>query len=223
MQNKTLRKGESLIDKARRVYKEKGALGLFWSGLVRIYEISFDTNSAIWFTRDLEQTIEQFEARIPLFLVSDDPQGMIEWLRGFGRSGLVNPREIEIGLREKHYFPYVRRNDGQIVGGSKIGYGKVYIVDFGRIIDFPEGTAFWYNTYVSPANRGLGIASHLITSCLFFLKEKGFRRVMCHIPKWNKSSIKAFTRCGFKVTRYVRFLRIFNFKFTAPGLNKMIR
>jgi ribosomal protein S18 acetylase RimI-like enzyme len=218
-----LEKEKSWFDKAKKIWREKGIFGLLRAVFLKLFELLFETNSAIWFKRDLSQPIEEFQAKIPLTFVSDSPQRTLAWFRSFGLSYLVHPKEIETGIEEKHYFFYVHKDDGEIVGGRTVGYGKVYIADFEGIVNFPEGIAFNYNIYVPPAMRGLGIATYLITQSLLFSKQKGYRKVMCHIPKWNQASIKAVTRCGFKKIKYVRFFRLFSFKFTVPSLNKIIK
>ncbi|MCJ7508818.1 MAG: GNAT family N-acetyltransferase [candidate division Zixibacteria bacterium] len=223
MENKIVEKEMSWFEKAKKIYQDKGIFALLVAGWGKLFKSIFDANSAIWFERELSQPIQKCEAKTPLNFVSDSPQEMIAWLKSSGQEGLIHPKEIETGIEEKHYFPYVEKKDGIIAGGAKVGYNRVYIVDYGRIVDFPEGMAFWYDTYVPVAMRGLGIATYLIISSLVFLKEKGYRKVLCHIPKWNKASIKAFERCGFKKIGYVRFLKVFGFKFTLPNLSKIIK
>ena len=218
-----MEKRKRWFDKARRIWREKGIFGLLRTGFLILFQAFFESNSAIWFERDLSQPIKKFEAKIPLTFVSDSPQRGLAWFRSFELSYLVHPKEIQTGIEEKHYFFYVHKNDGEIVGGRWVGYGKVYIGDFEGVVNFPEGIAFNYNVYVPPAMRGLGIASYLISCSILFLKHKGYKKVMCHIPKWNKASIKAVTRCGFKEIKYVRFFRLFSFKFTVPSLNKIIK
>lgn len=223
MVDELIEKDLSWLEKAKRIYRDKGILSLFGAGLVKLWRIIFETNSAIWFEKDLTRPIEKIEAKIPLAFVSDSPEKMITWLLSFNQPGLIHPQEIRTGIKEKHHFFYVQASDGQIVGGSKVGYNEVYIVDFEKIVIFPAKTAFWYDTYVLPQKRGLGIATFLICSSLALLKQEGYEKVMCHIPKWNNASIKAFERCGFKRVGYVRFLKLFGFKFTLPDLSKIIR
>ncbi|MDP3024013.1 MAG: GNAT family N-acetyltransferase [candidate division Zixibacteria bacterium] len=223
MENEITKQEPSWLKRARQIYWQRGVLALFWAGVVKILKSAFDTNSAIWFERDLSQPIEESQARIPLTFVRDSPQKTLAWLRSFGHPGLVHPKEIETGIKEKHYFFHVRRDGGEIVGAQKVGYGKVYIVDFGKTVHFSQGTAFSYDAYVPPKLRGLGIATYLITQSLLFLKERGYKKVLGHIPRWNQASIKAVKRCGFTVIGYVRFFKVFGFKFTLPNLDKVIR
>ena len=121
---------------------------------------------------------------------------------------LYSPQEIVTALEYNHCWPSVRTN-GKIIGCIKIGFRNVYIVDYNRVIELPERMAFIYDTYVLQEGRGKGVAKYLITESIKFLKTQGYTRVRCHIPPWNKASINAYEKVGFRKVSHIRYFRIF--------------
>jgi CelD/BcsL family acetyltransferase involved in cellulose biosynthesis/ribosomal protein S18 acetylase RimI-like enzyme len=205
---------KKLIQPLRNIYK-KLKKGYRYEGFKRLYKriikkitrLIFTANSALWFEKDLTNDSMNYEAKIPIETDMTSTAQTIEWLRRQNKSWLVNSKEINTGIKNRHYFP-LARNNGRIVGCAKIGYGDVYVVDFGRIVRFPKNMAFIYDTYVPAYNRGKGVAPHLITDALKFLKMQGFNRIRCHIPKWNKASIRTYTKLGFKEINFIRCFKI---------------
>lgn len=191
---------------AYQIYKSQGVLRLGERLIKKIIHFVFITNSAIWFERDLLD-IAELEAKIPVEINMACGSETIEWLKNREETWLFNPREIEVGLKNNHYFPTVRYK-GNIIGCAKVGMSRVYIADFERIINFPADMIFIYDTFVLPEYRGRGIAPYLISEIMKFAAAKGFRRIRCHIPDWNKASINAYTKIGFKKIKNIRCMRI---------------
>jgi len=167
----------------------------------------FTTNSAIWFEKDLSKKCEEFKAKIPIEIDMDSTDQTIEWLKKLDLSWVVYPKEITTALKYNHCWPYVQSN-GKIIGCIKIGFKNVYIADYDKIIKFPDKMAFIYDTYVSDEYRGKNVARYLISQSIKYLKSQGYTRLGCHIPPWNKASIKAFEKNGFKKVKYVRYYKI---------------
>ena len=58
----------------------------------------------------------------------------------------------------------------------------------------------------------------MITAVLQALQARGFTRVMCHIPVWNRASTASFARCGFRRLRRIWFVQALGVRWlsTAP-------
>lgn len=174
----------------------------------RILRFIFTTNRAIWFEKDLTDELKDYQAKLPVEIDMNSISHTIEWLKRQNQSWVVHPKEISAALEYNHCWPFVHIN-GKIIGCIKIGFGKVYIVDYNRLIEFPERMAFIYDTYVLQGQREKGVAKYLITQAIKFLKAQGYTKVGCHIPPWNKASISAYEKIGFKKVSYIRYFRIF--------------
>jgi len=203
------------IAKVLNIYKEEGWLVVVGRGLKKIIHLLFETNSAFWFKRDLSLPLPEITPKIPVEINLFSKDETLDWLRNNGEPWMLNQRELDVGLAENHYFPSIKYQ-GKIIGYAKAGQSRVYIQDYKKTMNFPENTAFIYDTYVSPEYRGLKIAPFLITEIMKFLKNSGVKKIGCHIPSWNTASINSYTRVGFKKTKYIRYFKIFGLKiFTA--------
>jgi len=107
------------------------------------------------------------------------------------------------------------KSGGEIVAYLKVGFGRVYVLDFGRVFDFPPGTAFIYDTYVTPELRGRNIAPFLIDRTSEFMKERGYSEIYCHIRVKNQASINAYRKCGFEQLRIISSFTVLGFNFSS--------
>jgi ribosomal protein S18 acetylase RimI-like enzyme len=202
--------------KVRKAYESGGIPLLLVRTLKKTCYTVFQTNNALWFERDLSYPIADIQPRVPVE-VDWSPSETLEWLKKRTIRGIPlifsdkRRREIDIGMKENHYFPNVK-HQGDIIGYMKVGHGEVYIMDFDMSVYFPRGTAFIYDTYTSPGFRGLGIAPFLITDVMRFLKRRGYGRILCHIPKWNLASIRAYTKCSFEKIERIWYFQVFGRK-----------
>jgi RimJ/RimL family protein N-acetyltransferase len=178
----------------------------------KIKRYIFTTNSAIWYERDLTKDLIDYNTKITVKINKDSTSQTIDWLKSQNQSWLVHPKEVETALKNNHYWLSVQNNK-EIIGCIKTGFGSVYIVDYNKIITFPKDMAVIYDTFVVEKKRGKGVAKYLISESLRFLKNQGYKRVCCHIPPWNKNSIIAYEKTGFRKVSFIRFIKIFNVPF----------
>lgn len=136
----------------------------------------------------------------------------LQWLRTKAENWMFNEQESTVGLVENHYFPNMKY-EGRIIGYAKVGRGKVYVQDYHKVIEFPGNVAFIYDTYIAPDFRGLSLAPFFITEIMKLVKQDGMHALRCHIPPWNKASMHAYTKVGFKNKKFVRSFKIFGFRF----------
>jgi ribosomal protein S18 acetylase RimI-like enzyme len=200
-------KNQAYVKKIKEIYKYEGLKKLLGHVLKKILSLIFTSNSAIWFEKNLNEDIVDFQKKIPLEINYSSTYQTIEWLINQNQDWLVHPKEIFTALKYNHYWPSVSKNE-KIIGCIKIGFENVFIVDYNRIIKFPEKMAFIYDTYVLQKYRGKGVAKYLITQAILFLKSQGYTKVRCHIPDWNIASINAYEKIGFKKISHIICYRI---------------
>ncbi len=204
------------LPKIRKAYESEGIPLLLVRIFRRIRYAVFQTNNALWFSRNLSYPILEIQPRVPLE-VDWDFSRTLEWLRTRTPSDIPwlfshkGKKETKIGIKRRHYFVNAK-HQGNIIGYVKIGYGEVYIMDFDMSVYFPRGTALIYDTYIVPDFRGLGVAPFLITDVMRSLKERGYQRVLCHIRTENLASISAYTKCSFEELKHVWYFRLFGKK-----------
>jgi ribosomal protein S18 acetylase RimI-like enzyme len=164
------------------------------------------TNSAFWFEKDLNNIVD-YKPKIPVKIDMNSTDKTIEWLIKQSQSWVVHPKEIDAALKYNHCWPNISYKD-KIIGCIKIGLENIFIVDYNKLVKFPNDTAFIYDTYVIDEMRGKGLAKYLISEAAKFVKTKGYAKVGCHIPPWNKASINAYEEIGFRKISYIRNINL---------------
>ena len=195
-----------LVEKIRRVHRTEGLRSVLEHVLRKIRHAVFHSNSAHWYERDLTQPGNNAPAGA-VRVTFDGMEETLSWMQSLGMEYIVHPGEIAVARANGHLFGAAKM-DGRTVGYVKVGRREVFVQDFGKTISFPSDVAFIYDTYVLPERRGQGIAGCLIQAAIAELQRRGFRIVRCHIPPWNRSSMRAFEKCGFRRRKYIRYARI---------------
>jgi len=199
---------QSYLNKMKDVYEKQGLKILVKQMLKKILSPIIITNSAIWFERDLTEELLDYQLDFPVEFETNSIDKTINWLKSQKESWVINQKEITIAYSYNHYWPFVSIN-GKILGCIKIGLDNVYITDYKQVVKFPKKMAFIYDTFILEAHRGKGIGKFLIAQAIKFLKSRGYIKVRCHIPAWNKISISVYEKMGFRKINYIRFFRIF--------------
>ncbi len=202
----------SLRQKTRETVNNGGIAALVKKSLQTLYSLSYYSTSSIWFCRDLHEPAPDMPGLDPKaeidFLI-DDKQALIPWLKCHGKkfTWMHIERELQLADSEGHVF--VRISYGEKTAGYiKVGVNGTYIHDFGRIVTFPPETAFIYDTFILPDYRGNNLSFYAVIKTLSFLKERNYKRILCHIEGWNVASLKVFRKSGFKEICSIRFSRI---------------
>jgi ribosomal protein S18 acetylase RimI-like enzyme len=217
--------GKDLVTKARAAYNLEGLPGVIKKTYLKLQKALFVTNSAFWFRKDLNKS---------LTLTNNPSKGFYAHFNSWHETKkflkdnhhnfpwMYIEEEINVANECNHIFPGLWHNS-QMIGYLKIGFDKVYVHDFDNIINIPGDTAFIYDFFVIPEYRMKGLGELLISESLLFLKSKGYKYVWCHIPGWNKPSIKAFESCGFEKIKSIRFLRMFTKKMYLRDPEKLLK
>ena len=88
------------------------------------------------------------------------------------------PQEIEIALKENHYFSNAKYN-GKIIAYCKTGMNKVYVYidDYGRVLSLPAKVAFNYHIFVVPEFRRQNIADTVFVKLMHELRDRGYKKL----------------------------------------------
>lgn len=199
---------EHWSEKVMSAYRDNGLAEVAKRAWHRARNLVYESNSAIWFKRDLHASVEAVTSGIPLTITFTDFAETLGWIERLEIPWMLNSHELKTAKAQGHLWVNAK-HDGNIVAYIKLGFKDVYIVDYGKIIRFPPQVAFIYDTYVLPELRGHKIASHFVNELALYLGENGYSSLMCHIPDWNIASIKTYERIGFVSTGYIKCIKIF--------------
>ncbi len=199
--------------RAGDIFEKEGLRGLFARALLKIRSVVFSTNSALWFKKETGHDCPPIRPGLNVDIEFNN-SSIIQWLSDNHNKypWLYIPEEIRSAESNRHVFVTLVYNNS-VIGYIKIGIKRVYILDFDEELPLPRVTAFIYDTFLLPEYRGKNIVPFALVNTISFLKTKGIREIFCHIPKWNRASINAFAKIGFKNICHIRFLRLFKFKF----------
>jgi len=189
----------------------KGLGGVFRKGWQKTRQFMFYSTCSIWYERSLDDPISRFTPGLDLepgFLAHDKGE-LIEWLKQHQNRfpWIFSNKEIESALINKHIF-FILKHKHSIIGYVKIGVGPTYIHDFDKTVVFEPGAAFIYDTFILPEYRGMNLALFAVNEVARFCKERNFKKMICHIEKWNIPSVKTFKKAGFQAVDSIRFIRV---------------
>lgn len=173
----------------------------------------YKSTCSTWYERSIEGTLESFEPNIDINIqrefLEEDKSELINWLE-MNKSKfpwIYFPKEIECANKNNHIF-YIIKYENQIVGFSKVGVNGTYIHDFDKTLQLKEDTFLIYDIFIDPSMGGKGLAVFAVKDIFMHLKDKGYKRVIVHIEKWNKASIKTATKSGLKPKLDICFVKI---------------
>ncbi|HHL40100.1 MAG TPA: N-acetyltransferase [Deltaproteobacteria bacterium] len=204
----------SLWGKIRKAYRE-GGLGLV---AVRARKVLLRSNSAWWYVRDLSRPVAARDCGLDVRVSREAPGPVVEYMR---RKEYLNDRELREARRSGHWFVGLYEGGG-VAGFCKCGFTSVYVNDFGEVLTLPPHVAFIYEYEIDERLRGRGVGGFFVGRVLEALREAGFRHVICHVPPWNKASMKVVERCGFEKVGYIRFVEVAGLKFRTGSVETIL-
>lgn len=200
-----------LQNKILKTYREDGVREVIKRVFNKGVSLIFETNSAIWYEKVLNHSSNEIKPAIPLSVDFTDFIVTLNWIKNQDVSWMLNKKELNIALYEEHYWLNIKHK-GLIIGYIKVGLGNVYINDYKGVIKYPDDVAYIYDSFILPEFRNKRAASYFIYETCNFIRKKGFKRIICHIPQWNIPSIRAYSHVGFKKKKSIRWVKIVGFK-----------
>ncbi|MFQ5599908.1 MAG: GNAT family N-acetyltransferase [Candidatus Krumholzibacteriia bacterium] len=101
----------------------------------------------------------------------------------------------------------VASRQGRALGWAWIGYERVFLPPLGREIRLPEGTAYLYESYVRPSERGRGVGKRLVAARCRHADGLGLERLLTHVVAGNQASLRALQSHDFRIVGRTHFLR----------------
>lgn len=209
------------LSKSVFTLKNEG-IGIFViKSLRKMRNILCTTNSAHWYKRELTQFYPPVSSLIDIE-VDFDNKRILEWLHNNHSQyrWFYIPEEIKIAQKYKHIFLTVLHSNS-IIGYIKVGLGKVFINDFKKVFNLPLSVAYIYDSFILPEYRGRHIIPFALDKLCHYLRNKDIKEIYCHIPEWNKSSIRAYEKAGFSRIMHIRFIRLLNLRFFIKDACKL--
>jgi GNAT superfamily N-acetyltransferase len=93
------------------------------------------------------------------------------------------------------------------LGWAWIGYERVFLPPLGRDILLPEGTAYLYDAYVRPHERGQGVGHALVGARCERADRLGLERLLSHVVTGNAASVRALEAHGFGIVGRTLFVK----------------
>lgn len=224
MQRTVTTPATSLARNSVGTLRSAGLGALFSKAVGRISESVFATNAADWYCADVSAEFHRVSRPTGATIDFDDREGLLAWLAELQPSfpWVWDEHEVADARVCGHALPLMRIN-GDRAGFIMVGLSRAYVTDFQRSIDIPAQTAFIYDTFVHPNFRGRGLAAWAITQTIDFLRHRDMRFLWCHIPVWNRASIRSFEKCGFTKVAHVRYLRLLGTRWLTRNPERLMK
>ncbi len=206
------------LEKALIISRERGINKFFRPILQRVPSFIFEANNHVWFERHLNSEQIEINPEIPLTmnLSNSEFNETFNWIKEKNFLWGLYEKEKEIAIREGHYWINVKFN-GSIIGFEKIGFGKVFISDYRKTIEFPKNIIFIYEYHVLPEFRSKKVAQYMTNENFKFFQKKGFTKALTYIHNWNTPSIKSMTHSGMKRIKTVYCYRTLGLTFLTSN------
>ncbi|MDY3360265.1 MAG: hypothetical protein SOY04_07670 [Clostridium celatum] len=97
----------------------------------------------------------------------------------------------------------IKNKSNDILGYFCMAYKSVKENGINHIIDIDDKSVYLFDDYVFAKHRGNGIQHYSILSRLKLAMNKNKKYAIVNVYSWNISSIKNYTKLGFK--KYIRY------------------
>ena len=209
--------------KSTEVAKNEGFSVLVKKGFYRLKTLAYATNEAIWFCRLLEETLPEIDVPDVRILLAAELK-FENWLQQHQAAfPWIYVEQEVLATRNDPKFAFIAKNNNKIVGYLKVAVKNAYVLDYDTHLRLPNDVAFIQDTFVLPKFRCKSIARCIISRAMTYLKNHGYFKIFCHIPKWNEASIRTYTGLGFKACGRIRFVRIFKYNIYTTKPERLIR
>jgi GNAT superfamily N-acetyltransferase len=105
--------------------------------------------------------------------------------------------ELDRRLRAGHAC-FVAVSAGRVVAVTWVAVGPVKVPYLEREIVPGPGELYLFDIYVAPDQRGARLAPRIFATIAELHRAQGYRRALCLIALYNRSSIRSHERLGFR-------------------------
>lgn len=199
-------------------FTRRRTVGSLWNALRRrIYH----RHRSIWFERPLDETLELIRPEFDGRLDFEHPRDVARWINERNIPGTNDPSEISSLLKRGQILAGVF-DGAQIIGYVKIGWEKVYVLDYRIDLTFPPGDFYILDAYLIPEMRGLGGGPFIASASSLEMKQRGFKRRISHVRIDNLPMLKSGAKAGYREIGRVDFRMILGCKIFRPHPSTLI-
>lgn len=203
--------GIPFISKAWGIYRGQGATALGTALWRKVY----DRHQSAWFRLPLAEFAGIIPGKFDGRLDFDHPKQVLTWIDRLGLPGLNDRVEIETMQAQGHLFAGVLDGD-TLIGYIKIGWDRVWVVDYGLELTFPKGEYFIIDIFIDPAARGMGAGPFLVSAAAAEMKRRGFSGSIMHIRLDKTPMLKTAVHTGYHELGRVDYRSILGIKVFRP-------
>jgi GNAT superfamily N-acetyltransferase len=161
-------------------------------------------HTSMWFHLPLDNVLETRHSHWKFSADFDAHDQVLALLRSNNVPGTNDPVEIARMQERGQLFVGIREGR-QLVGYVKIGWDKVYVLDYGINIQLPPSWIFVLDTFVLPEWRGRGVGTFLISATSVAMRERGFTRRIAHVRIDNAVMLRLAHAVGYQELGQVEF------------------
>ncbi len=200
-----------IISKARRIYSEQGMAALITALRRKVY----DRHQSAWFRLPLAESTGIIPGRFDGRLDFDHPDRVLAWIDALALPGLNDRAEIDSMKAREHLFVGVL-NGQSLIGYIKIGWERIWVVDYGTELGIPAGDYFIIDIFIDPASRGLGAGPFLVSAAAAEMKRRGFAGSIMHIRLDKQPMLRTAARTGYHEIGRVNYISVCGKKIFRP-------
>lgn len=211
-------------NKTKRAFERGGFTGLARKIYEKLLGDHFKLHTSYWYIKELNGEHINITPKFKVDVNYNAMQETLDWERDNLHDGKFYTEEFkEISAAQKYSHYMVRlSHDNEIIGFLKVGFRKVYIKEYKKIMVLPQNTVFIYDTFICENYRGFGMAPYMVSEVMKNLTEKGIEYVMCLIVPGNLASQNAYGKIGFKRIKYIWHLRLYGLRVFNINPEKLI-
>jgi ribosomal protein S18 acetylase RimI-like enzyme len=208
----------SIFSKAGQLWKQQGLRGILSASAGRFY----DRHKSIWFELPLDETPAVIPPRFEGRMDFDHPRRVIEFIKDRNIPGTNDPDEISSMMKRDQMLVGVLDGDN-IIGFIKIGWDKVYVLDYGCDIQVCPGDFFVIDIYIGPEMRGKGAGPFLVSATSLEMKKRKFRRGVMHVRIDKEPMLRTCARTGYREIGRVNYKSILGKKIFRPHPSTLLK
>jgi len=182
----------SIISRAWHTLVDEGA-GAFARAMVGK---AYFHHRSIWFDLALTDSMEVIRPKFDGWLDFDNTKKIYGWIEERNVAGTNDPYEIAHMKEAGHFFVGIMNGD-KIMGYMKLGWDRVYVLDYRIELQMPPESYFVIDIFIAPENRGLGAGPFLSSASAIEMKRRGFKRAIMHVRTDKTPMLKSGAKAGY--------------------------
>jgi ribosomal protein S18 acetylase RimI-like enzyme len=181
----------------------------------------YDRHRAHWMVRDLAAQPVRSEARPDLRLLVDAPDRVHAFLEQLRVPGTLDPVERRTMRERGHLLVGLLAGD-TLIGFSKLGWNRVYVLDYRLDLELPPGWFYVLDTAVVPEWRRRGAGTFLVEETCAEMRSRGFTHRLSQVRADNAAMLATARRAGYALLGTVDYVSILGRRRWRPEVRTLI-